>query len=40
LGLGTGFTAAALFALASTVMSVIAVYFLFQPDAKEWFASK
>ena len=40
LSLGAGVTVATVFAIASTVMGVVAVYFLFQPDAKEWFASK
>ena len=36
----TGFAANQIWGIISTVMSVAAIYMLFQPDAKAWFAEK
>ena len=36
----TGFDLVQVFGIISTIMSAAAIYMLFRPDAKEWFAAK
>ncbi|MBX7541593.1 hypothetical protein [Qipengyuania sphaerica] len=36
----TGFDMMQITGIVSTIMSIAAIYMLFQPDAKEWFAAK
>lgn len=40
LALGDGLQATMISGIIATILSVIAVWFLFQPDAKAWFAQK